>query len=151
MWLVHELEPIYPPRYSRKNIEYRRTPGIACFLSFLYTPNTQLQLGSVYWKPSNNVHNWNRLFDIIDVTANRGLGPQVNRDKRETNGKFLTVLENMDVRNDSSMLVGRVGLDQIARFCKGAVGVGVHLHNLNHVDIWAESQDSEMRYIDFSK
>jgi hypothetical protein len=125
--------------------------GIACFLSFLFSPNTHLQLGSVYWKPSNNVHNWNKLFDIVTETSNRQLGAQLLFDRNEASGKFTSVAVNLNVRNDSSMLVGRIGLDQIARFCKDTVGVRVQLHNLNHVDIWTESQDSDIRFVDLSK
>jgi hypothetical protein len=57
----------------------------------------------------------------------------------------------VDIRSYDKTLVGRVSLDEIADYCKGAVGVQVQLQNLNHVEIWAESQSTDIRYIDFSK
>jgi hypothetical protein len=125
--------------------------GIACLLSFLYKPNEQFQLGEVYWKPSNSLHNWTRLLEVSGLTSNREVGNQLNWDRNETAGRYSQLLKNVDIRSYDKTLVGRVSLDEIADYCKGAVGVQVQLQNLNHVEIWAESQSTDIRYIDFSK
>jgi hypothetical protein len=104
--------------------------GITCLLVIYFDPPKQLNLGATYWAHDVGVHEDFGMWDNA---------------KRQ----YSKLSNTPTVKNDQNMLVARIGLDQIAKYCKGPVAFNVVLQHQ-----MANGEDhvySETRYVDFAK
>jgi hypothetical protein len=107
--------------------------AIACELSVQLEPGKQLNLGANYWGPGRRMSSYGVLYDDMKHQVSQQLA------------------NTEDFRNSDKMLVARIRLDQVTKYCKGPVYVSFRLGDDRGDGNWDDSQISETRSIDFSQ
>ena len=110
--------------------------GIGCQLSLRYDAakgRNQFNLGATFSKKDNRTYVWSGLW--IEETK-----------------KWSQLPDSPVIKSSEKMLVARIGLDKITKFCKGPVGFQMDLWNDNGTGWeYGSSLSTQMRFVDFSK
>jgi hypothetical protein len=119
-----ETNPLLkPPKGVKK--------AVICQLSIRFD-RKQLNMGSNYDAKDNRIYIWRGIWN--DATQ-----------------QWSELPDKQDVRNSDSMLVGKIGLDKITKYCNGPYMLVVNLANESANGWEPGAITTEPRYVDFSK
>jgi hypothetical protein len=105
--------------------------SISCQLSIRFD-GKQLNMGSNYDAKDNRIYIWRGIW--TDATQ-----------------QWAELPDKQDTRNSDGMLVGKIGLDKVTKYCNGPYGLVVNLANEGANGWEPGSLTTELRYVDFSK
>jgi hypothetical protein len=116
--------PVANPPSRTKN-------GITCQLTILIDQSRQLQFEDQFWRSNNQTHAYESLYD-------------------QAKSKYSRLSDTPAVVDSANMLVARVDLAEIKKYCKGPVSFRFDLAN-NTDNNWEEYLSTSRIAVDFSK